>query len=599
MILNIIKEENNEYIYFGSFPQTVKEDNISVSIKKDKKGYRLGSDNEKYARLKATPFDSFYLKTAKFKNGQKIEKSKKYYFKVEPIKWRILKRNTNELLLVADKILCARMFDPEVTDYENSQIRKWLISNFFNQAFSSEEKELLKERLIPNSREYTIDQLIVTEYYSDGYVNTYDMFDQKKRVFTHDTYDKVFLLGMSDLLDNGNLSPKTIDEQIKLQREFTDYARCMGVDTLFEDYGKYYLRTNCSGNDIETVSYSGNTYHASNDSTNIGVLPGIVIKIDDTVCVNEIAGKPKFTIIDLLLNNGISSENQEKDIETLLLNTSAKIIEQKSKEIYVHFEKLEHSQKGDIVEFGSCPQTVKAKEVHVFEYPNKKSFGIGSDLEQYYRAKARPEKMCTLSNGELITCHTNTPVYFKLEPIKWRVLDATDDKVLLCSETILYSHNFDKESTDYSASSIRKWLNEPFYNEAFTKFEKSLILEEPINNEKMIKKLFKHKIISTATLNDKVFLLSTEELKKYDSNFEKNEDLIKKVTDYAKINDVDVESGTDNGRYWLRTPTKIEKCVCTIPSAKREVLGKSHIDWKRCGVAPAIWVKRTPIKKDN
>ena len=59
MILNIIKEENNEYIYFGSFPQTVKEDNISVSIKKDKKGYRLGSDNEKYARLKATPFDSF------------------------------------------------------------------------------------------------------------------------------------------------------------------------------------------------------------------------------------------------------------------------------------------------------------------------------------------------------------------------------------------------------------------------------------------------------------------------------------------------------------------------------------------------------------
>ena len=224
--------------------------------------------------------------------------------------------------------------------------------------------------------------------------------------------------------------------------------------------------------------------------------------------------------------------------------------------------KLKNCIKGDIVELGSYPQTIKVDDVAIINaIQDEKGYFTGSDGEKYALLKANP--CCTkneyssdlFSNGEKIV--ENVEYYFKVEPIKWQVLEDKDGKAFLFSELILDVHKFDDNSNDYSISSIRKWLNNEFYNKAFTDKEKELISMETIDIEKIVKKLFGSKVISEP-LSDKVFLLSKEEITNTSYGFKKNEKdfgkaKCKKVTDYAKANSAFEYNYNKNGCYWLRT----------------------------------------------
>ena len=54
--------------------------------------------------------------------------------------------------------------------------------------------------------------------------------------------------------------------------------------------------------------------------------------------------------------------------------------------------------------------------------------------------------------------------------LEWIVLDKNEDKALLLSKNVIDCKCFEdtKTETTYNNSSIRKWLNEEFYNEAFS-----------------------------------------------------------------------------------------------------------------------------------
>ncbi|MDY4144796.1 MAG: DUF6273 domain-containing protein [Bacilli bacterium] len=231
----------------------------------------------------------------------------------------------------------------------------------------------------------------------------------------------------------------------------------------------------------------------------------------------------------------------------------------KEKSFELNIEKLKGCTKGDIIEFGLYPQTIKARDVNIISSnPDANGYYIGSDGDNYVLHKANPQGNYTFSNRENIV--NGKEYYFKVEPIKWKVLDSTDDKVLLFSEVVLNAHAFDENnSNDYEASSIRKWLNNDFYNKAFNDREKDLILTDVINNEKVIKKLFIHKKVSSGTLNDKVFLLSKEEVTNTLYGFKNDNDRCKKVTDYAKANNAFEYYKNKNGGYWLRTPYASDK----------------------------------------
>ena len=111
--------------------------------------------------------------------------------------------------------------------------------------------------------------------------------------------------------------------------------------------------------------------------------------------------------------------------------------------------------------------------------------------------------------------------WFRYDPIKWRVLDPSDGLVI--SETIIDSQPYDNNGDgNYHSCSLRQWLNEDFYNFAFSEEQKLIIQTTSI------------KAAPEGRINDKIFLPSREEIK--NSN-ESTEDHYKaycfKGSDYA------------------------------------------------------------------
>lgn len=134
-------------------------------------------------------------------------------------------------------------------------------------------------------------------------------------------------------------------------------------------------------------------------------------------------------------------------------------------------------------------------------YKYGESCVAGVDYESAYAAfhaagdygdaaqKAEECQFATVEVGDTLTFGTYEQDGDKengSEGITWIVVDKEDDKFLLISEEILAVIPFQTEETEtlnYESSTIRKFVNETFYNEAFTDEEKSKILSYRINEE--------------------------------------------------------------------------------------------------------------------
>lgn len=135
------------------------------------------------------------------------------------------------------------------------------------------------------------------------------------------------------------------------------------------------------------------------------------------------------------------------------------------------------------------------------------------------------------------------------ETIEWIVLDAKGENVLLLSKYGLdaQAYNSSDEAVTWESSSLRQWLNDTFYNAAFSEAQKEVII--PVINVNLDNERW-----GTSGGNDTkdtVFLLSIEEAETYFSD--RNETFWTQATPYA------VEQGAfvaDNGDspWWLRSP---------------------------------------------
>lgn len=129
-------------IYFGSYPQTeVTGDSLTPAIIEadyDRNGDAI-VDGVKYRRLQKSDTT----------NGDYFGEENSYrYFKWEQIEWRILEKDRDTLLLMADKGLdCQRYHnqDSNVT-WRNSWLRSWLNANFYRTAFSGRERKCIVSR---------------------------------------------------------------------------------------------------------------------------------------------------------------------------------------------------------------------------------------------------------------------------------------------------------------------------------------------------------------------------------------------------------------------------------------------------------------------
>ena len=141
-----------EYVEFGEFPQSLKAEGVTIDeFTRDSRGYFLGSDGAYYAKVIATmpeglskEYYSDYEEKCTFSDGTKIEIGKTYYFKVEPIRWRILKSKTGARYLMSDLVLCNMEFDDNQNTFLESTVERWLNTTFMNQAFSENERGQLE-----------------------------------------------------------------------------------------------------------------------------------------------------------------------------------------------------------------------------------------------------------------------------------------------------------------------------------------------------------------------------------------------------------------------------------------------------------------------
>lgn len=190
----VTTEFPQSYIEFGLWPQSLKAENVKITEEQKKiNGFSAfkGSDNNFYIKVESAESYSSERNKYKFQDGTEIENGKEYFFRLEPIKWRILSGNgTEKALLFSEKIITGgikfyklkdseRYYIPgtgylykpreingnkiQPNNYEFSEVRAFLnglngesygVSDFFEKgffdiAFSEEEKNLfLLQKLI-------------------------------------------------------------------------------------------------------------------------------------------------------------------------------------------------------------------------------------------------------------------------------------------------------------------------------------------------------------------------------------------------------------------------------------------------------------------
>ena len=217
---------DGDYLYFGEYPQTVKTPNVTITSEQDKRGYYLGSDGFYYAKLKATPAENSY-----FPSGEKVQEKETYYFKVEPIRWRIMSQSDGSVTILCDQIIDLQVFDRyEVAgyiygeiDYGYSSIRDWLNTTFYEVAFGD-----LQKALINTTR---VDMSFKSTCQSDAGL-----------VF-EDVFDKVFLIST---LEYEHI--RCNEEYDMLLKSTTDYALALGVKVKYNELldrfcGSWWLRS--------------------------------------------------------------------------------------------------------------------------------------------------------------------------------------------------------------------------------------------------------------------------------------------------------------------------------------------------------------------
>nr|MBO4518056.1 hypothetical protein [Clostridia bacterium] len=163
-----------------------------------------------------------------------------YWFKFEPIKWRILSEKNNTAIILAELVLDNQDYNysgstrtinnqtVQANNYEYSSIRAWLNDNFYNTAFNEYEKTIINTIEVDNSARSTNPDNDAT-YWNYG-ANSYAC---------NNTYDKVWLLSLQEVTtaEYGFAESPTAYDTLR-QKKTSAYAQCQGAYT--HNYGGDY-----------------------------------------------------------------------------------------------------------------------------------------------------------------------------------------------------------------------------------------------------------------------------------------------------------------------------------------------------------------------
>ena len=186
---------------------------------------------------------------------------------------------------------------------------------------------------------------------------------------------------------------------------------------------------------------------------------------------------------------------------------------------------------------------------------------------------------------------SNSSGGFNTEPVKWRVLDNADNKLLLLSDQTLYGrryHDFDAAVT-WETSEIRKSLNNEFLKDAFEEEEKKAIATAHLVNDSNSL----NNISGGNDTDDQIFLLSTREARNTSYGFTEDTSDTNvrqaKATDYAKQKARPDEYG--NCKWWLRSPGVYDKSAAFVDNdGYLDQIGADASLTNTIGVRPAFYL---------
>ena len=329
-VTNDAYTREGDYIYFGSYPQTVvTDDRVKIGLTalagdlptaEDSKnwtsyGYYIEGEVVDYmwyidlayneVKYRGVYFTSYRPdethRLSKAANSQQDDNgynvSTVYWFKYEPIKWRILSEANGEALILCEMIIDSREycnFDEETqqrveyshnggngyaNNYALSDIRAWLNDTFYNTAFSALQKEYIKLTTVKND-------LTSANPNSDP---TFETRDKYVSFLCEDTEDHIFLLSFQEATNDAYGFNPDMENVADPAREKipTDYAKSQGVkvskDTGYVGNGVFWwLRT-----PAEYAAYSsrGVLYNGAAgggigvSNVHVGVVPALVINL--------------------------------------------------------------------------------------------------------------------------------------------------------------------------------------------------------------------------------------------------------------------------------------------------------------------------------
>ena len=243
------------YVYFGVWPQTIKAESVEVDeyqqITIGANTYYLGSDKNYY--VKCVENGRMIGANYKYSDGTRVSPRSQNsikYFKVEPLKWRVVTTNyndTNKTLLLAESVLTSnipyygslgdrRLNNKTIfpNNYKYSNIRAylngienqfvtdggtrneytndWTGKGFLQTAFTLSAQEKIVDTLVDNSQDS------VTSYLSEPTNNRY---------ICENTLDKIFCLSVYEVTapDCGFYENSPTNSSKMRQRYPTDYAK--------------------------------------------------------------------------------------------------------------------------------------------------------------------------------------------------------------------------------------------------------------------------------------------------------------------------------------------------------------------------------------
>ncbi len=216
-----VTDEGVSFCEYGYYPQTHVSDKETIAALDAMTSPQMGSwyfyKGDYYAKTTLT-----FVVYSYFDDGEKIKRGSTYWFKCEPIRWKVLSSAGKQTKLVSAKLLdtqnyteyyfpwcedeeeeCISKFGYYLNNYKESLVRDWLNGEFYNAAFSFG------------------DSFVLTTEVDNSAATTND---PKTKYACENTNDKVYLLSYQDY------STYFSDDSSRMCLT-TDWARAKGAAT--------------------------------------------------------------------------------------------------------------------------------------------------------------------------------------------------------------------------------------------------------------------------------------------------------------------------------------------------------------------------------